>query len=98
MEITIPLRVTSEFHLIFFCAAALFGLVQTEPVQSQTASLGPGPVRPSGWTGPDWWNHCNQISGERLEGIGEWLLAKTEYRDWRASSVSKILLLRGIRR
>jgi hypothetical protein len=31
----------------------LFGLVQTKPVQSKTASLGPGPVRPSGETGPD---------------------------------------------
>ena len=30
-----------------------FGLVQTKPVQSKTASLGPGPVRPSGGTGPD---------------------------------------------
>ena len=30
-----------------------FGLVQTKPVQSKTASLGPGPVRPSGETGPD---------------------------------------------
>ena len=31
----------------------LFGLVQTKPIQSKTASLGPGPVRPSGGTGPD---------------------------------------------
>ena len=31
----------------------LFGPVQTKPVQSKTASLGIGPVRPSGWTGPD---------------------------------------------
>ena len=30
-----------------------FGLVQTKPVQSKTGSLGPGPVRPSGETGPD---------------------------------------------
>jgi hypothetical protein len=42
------------------------GLVQTKPVQSQTANLGLGPVRPNGWTvlsptpdrvRPDWWNH-----------------------------------------
>ena len=31
----------------------LFGLVQTKPVQSKTASLGPSPVRPSGGTGPE---------------------------------------------
>jgi hypothetical protein len=31
----------------------LFGLVQTKPVQSETTSLGLGPVRPSGGTGPD---------------------------------------------
>ncbi|KAF8540307.1 hypothetical protein BDD12DRAFT_880694 [Trichophaea hybrida] len=30
--------------LYLFCEDALFGLVQTKPVQSQTASLGPGPV------------------------------------------------------
>jgi len=30
-----------------------FGLVQSKLVQSKPASLGPGPVRPSGETGPD---------------------------------------------
>ncbi|KAF8535299.1 hypothetical protein BDD12DRAFT_938450 [Trichophaea hybrida] len=49
----IPFRVTSKFHFTCFSRVALFGLVQTKPVQSQTASLGPGPVRPSSWTGPD---------------------------------------------
>jgi len=42
---------TSDFHFICFRVVALFGLVQTKPVQSQTASLRPGPVRPSGRTG-----------------------------------------------
>jgi len=32
---------------------APFGLGQTKPVQSKTASPGPGPVRPSGENGPD---------------------------------------------
>ena len=43
---------------IFRCTLKLikiipFGLVQTKPVRSKTASLRPGPVRPSGETGPD---------------------------------------------
>ncbi|KAF8541975.1 hypothetical protein BDD12DRAFT_775371, partial [Trichophaea hybrida] len=41
-------------------------------------------------------SHHKRISEERLEGTGEWLLARKEYQDWRASSASKMLLLRGI--
>jgi len=32
--VNIPFRMTSEFHFICFCGVALFGLVQTKPVQS----------------------------------------------------------------
>ncbi|RPB05437.1 hypothetical protein L873DRAFT_1663125, partial [Choiromyces venosus 120613-1] len=32
----------------------------------------------------------------RLNGTGEWLLGRKEYRDWRSSSPSMLLLLRGI--
>ncbi|KAF8534011.1 hypothetical protein BDD12DRAFT_897231 [Trichophaea hybrida] len=41
-------------------------------------------------------SHHQRISRQRLEGTGKWLLARNEYRDWRASSASKMLLLRGI--
>ena len=43
-------------------------------------------------------SHHRQISEGRLDGTGEWFLAKDEYRDWRESSASKLLLLRGIRK
>lgn len=43
-------------------------------------------------------SHHKRISEGRLDGTGEWLLAKKEYQDWRASSTSKLLLLRGIRK
>jgi len=43
-------------------------------------------------------SHHRKISEGRLDGTGEWLLARNEYRDWRESSASKLLLLRGIRK
>jgi len=45
----------------------LFGLVQTKPVQSKTASLGPGPVRPSSGTGHD--SALPQTGSVRTGGI-----------------------------
>ncbi|KAI5841657.1 hypothetical protein BZA05DRAFT_344843, partial [Tricharina praecox] len=41
-------------------------------------------------------NHHKRISEVRLKGTGEWLFKKTEYHNWRSSSASKLLLLRGI--
>ncbi|KAF8418313.1 hypothetical protein EV426DRAFT_679800, partial [Tirmania nivea] len=40
--------------------------------------------------------HHARISEGRLAGIGEWLFNKEEYRNWRATSALKLLLLRGI--
>ena len=42
--------------------------------------------------------HHKRISKGRLEGTVEWLFKKEEYCAWRSSSVSKLLLLRGIRK
>jgi len=42
--------------------------------------------------------HHKRISEGRLEGTGEWLFEREEYCAWRSSSVSKLLLLRGIRK
>jgi len=42
--------------------------------------------------------HHSRISNGRLKGSCEWIWGKKEYRDWRSSSVSKLLLLRGIRK
>ena len=42
-------------------------------------------------------SHHKLISEGRLEGTGVWLLRREEYRTWRSSSTSKLLLLRGIR-
>ena len=42
-------------------------------------------------------SHHKHISEERLEGTGKWLFEREEYRTWRSSSASKLLLLRGIR-
>ncbi|KAI5857243.1 hypothetical protein BZA05DRAFT_332021, partial [Tricharina praecox] len=41
-------------------------------------------------------DHHNLITNARVEGTGDWLFRKREYSDWRSSSVSKLLLLRGI--
>ncbi|KAI5776308.1 hypothetical protein EDC01DRAFT_625555, partial [Geopyxis carbonaria] len=41
-------------------------------------------------------NHHQRISDSRLEGSGDWILARKEYKEWRSSSASKLLLLRGI--
>ncbi|KAI5813160.1 hypothetical protein BZA77DRAFT_131237 [Pyronema omphalodes] len=41
-------------------------------------------------------SHHKCISEGRVEGTGEWLLARQEYKDWMSSSESKLLLLRGI--
>jgi len=43
-------------------------------------------------------SHHRQISDGRLEGTAEWILERGEYRAWRESSVSMLLLLRGIRK
>jgi len=43
-------------------------------------------------------NHHKWISEGRLEGTGEWPFKKNAYCSWRSSSVSKLLLLRGIRK
>jgi len=52
-----------------------------------------------GWTSRiPYTSHHKHISTERLDGTGEWLLKKNEYRKWRDSSASKLLLLRGIRK
>ncbi|KAA8894567.1 hypothetical protein FN846DRAFT_999693 [Sphaerosporella brunnea] len=41
-------------------------------------------------------SHHQQISEKRLKDTGQWLLERNEYREWRSSSSSKLLLLRGI--
>ena len=51
-----------------------FGLVQTKPILSKTASVGPGPVRPSGETGPD--QALSQTGSIRTGGIIAWSYAK----------------------
>jgi hypothetical protein len=43
-------------------------------------------------------NHHKRISGGRLNSTGDWLFERTEYRAWRSSSASKLLLLQGIRK
>jgi hypothetical protein len=43
-------------------------------------------------------SHHKRISAGRLEGTGKWLFERQEYRTWISSSVSKLLLLRGIRK
>jgi hypothetical protein len=43
-------------------------------------------------------SHHRRINEQRLEGTGTWLFDKKEYCDWRDSSTSKLLLLRGIRK
>jgi hypothetical protein len=43
-------------------------------------------------------SHHKRISEQRLEGTGTWLFDKKEYRNWRGSNTSKLLLLRGIRK
>ncbi|KAI5792038.1 hypothetical protein FPQ18DRAFT_291967, partial [Pyronema domesticum] len=40
--------------------------------------------------------HHELINAGRLEGTGQWLLERQDYRTWISSSVSKLLLLRGI--
>jgi hypothetical protein len=42
--------------------------------------------------------HHTRITAARLAGTGEWLFQKREYKEWLSSSVSKLLLLRGIRK
>ncbi|KAF8420375.1 hypothetical protein EV426DRAFT_706146 [Tirmania nivea] len=39
--------------------------------------------------------HHSHISESRLDGTTDWLLKREEYRNWRATSASKLLLLRG---
>ncbi|KAI5796206.1 hypothetical protein FPQ18DRAFT_423767 [Pyronema domesticum] len=41
-------------------------------------------------------SHHQRINAGRLEGTGQWLLERQDYRTWISSSVSKLLLLRGI--
>ncbi|KAA8894561.1 hypothetical protein FN846DRAFT_786170, partial [Sphaerosporella brunnea] len=41
-------------------------------------------------------DHHARISEGRLKGTGDWLFKKEEYRAWRSSSASKLLLLHGI--
>ena len=42
-------------------------------------------------------SHHQRIHEDRLQDTGKWLFAREEYRMWRSSSASKLLLLRGIR-
>ncbi|KAI5808454.1 hypothetical protein BZA77DRAFT_329745 [Pyronema omphalodes] len=42
--------------------------------------------------------HHKRISEERLEGTGQWLFERHEYKSWISSNDSKLLLLRGIRK
>ena len=42
-------------------------------------------------------SHHKRISEGRLKGTGKWVFEREEYRTWRSSSASKLLLLRGIR-
>jgi len=42
--------------------------------------------------------HHKLIETLRLKDAGAWLFQKVEYQDWLASSASKLLLLRGIRK
>lgn len=42
-------------------------------------------------------HHRTALEG-MLEGTGQWLLRKKEFRQWRSSSVSSILWLHGIRK
>jgi len=42
--------------------------------------------------------HHTRIGTVRLPGTGEWLFQKGEYKEWLSSSVSRLLLLRGIRK
>lgn len=42
-------------------------------------------------------HHLNASEG-RVEGTGEWLFGKKKFLDWRKSSASTILWLRGIRK
>ena len=42
-------------------------------------------------------SHHKLIGEGRLKGTGEWLFEREEYRTWRSSNASKLLLLRGIR-
>ncbi|KAF8418102.1 hypothetical protein EV426DRAFT_539987, partial [Tirmania nivea] len=39
--------------------------------------------------------HHTRISESRLNGTTDWLVQREEYRNWRATSASKLLLLRG---
>jgi len=43
-------------------------------------------------------DHHKRIKTSRLKDTGAWLFQKTEYQEWLASSASKLLLLRGIRK
>jgi len=43
-------------------------------------------------------SHHKDISERRLHKTGKWLFEKEEYRLWKSSSVSTLLLLRGIRK
>jgi hypothetical protein len=54
------------------------GLVQAKPVQSQTASLGLGPVRPNGWSGP--YGSLPQTGSVRTGGIIEHSIPKESVR------------------
>jgi len=43
-------------------------------------------------------DHHTRIKTSRLKNTGAWLFQKMEYQEWLASSASKLLLLRGIRK
>jgi len=42
-------------------------------------------------------SHHKRISDGRLEGTAEWIFERKEYRKWKSSTVSTLLLLPGIR-
>lgn len=42
-------------------------------------------------------SHHKTISEKRVLDTGKWLLLRPEYLCWKASSISELLLLRGIR-
>jgi hypothetical protein len=42
--------------------------------------------------------HHLSVKKQRLDGTGQWLLAKAEFQEWQKSSESSMLWLHGIRK
>jgi len=63
-----------------------------------TLQLGPSRTEILEWISSiPYMSHHQRISDGRLENTARWILQRDEYHDWRASSKSMLLLLRGIR-